>query len=1120
MTAAAVGLVAPGLWAGPPALFDGAAGPTVLGDPTRPEVVRSRTVSADLDLLAAADAGTRLMLNVFDDVNVVAAIDRTHWTNGSCVSVNGCLEGQPDSLVTFVVNEDEMTGIVRAPGLGTYRVRTTGGGLAEVAELDGAAFPVCADDGGMGVVGGGGGWADPGPDGPAEPDPCDAGNQIDVLIVYTSQARTGAGGVAAIEAEAQLAVDMANAAYANSGITPRLRLVHLAETSYNESGTYFDHLNRLTFVDGFMDEVHTLRDDYGADVVSLFVADAQYCGLAWVMTNPSASFQSHAFSVTTWFCAAGNLSFAHEVGHNMGSCHDHDNCSGGAFSYSWGHRFNGLSTQQFRTVMAYSPGTRIPYFSNPDVLYDGTATGVASGPTAADNARSIDDTAPTMANFRCAVSADDGLYVGPLGGDWFDPANWAGGAVPGAATDVTIPRLVTVSGAAATAASVSFTDGGAITISLGGSLAADDVTLASGSNLFVLDGSLTVTGGIIVRDDAALGLLDATSAVTAATITIESGAVATGPGTLTADVTNAGEIRPGLPLGPLAIVGSYTQQAGGTLKIELESLTPSDQLTVTGAATLGGELEVTVSSTTPDMGECFTLLTAASVTGTFGRVTVPLISFGEEIALTMSGTDVTACVQAKGSAGIVGEASGDRFTRALANAGDVDQDGYDDVIVGAPYNDEGGASAGKAYVYSGRTGAQIYAKRGGQEGERFGWAVASAGDANRDGYDDFVVAAPYRSNKRGRIKVFSGADGSVLFSKDGDASGDRFGYSVSGGIDVNADGWDDVIVGAPWNDGGASNAGAVVVLSGRNGARLGHVYGENSGDKYGWCVAAIGKANGDDYGDFAVGAPRNDDRGSNAGKVYVHSGRNLAVLYRLKGRRAGDQFGRAIAGTGRMNDDGRDDLIVGSPYYDKSGGTNHGRVDAYSGRDGTRLWSKNGAAADDRLGWSVAGAGGDADADGRKDVVIGAPRHDAGGTDTGRMYVRSGANGGLIYSADGENADDQLGYTVAGLGDIDDDDTADAGAGAPNNDEVPSNAGRLYVVIAAFADEMPAGDAPAPPAAPADGDDVLDVDGDGVVTAADLMAFLAAWGDEDPAADLNDDGEIDELDLVEYLSGP
>lgn len=217
---------------------------------------------------------------------------------------------------------------------------------------------------------------------------------ISVLVVYTPEARVAAGGTAAIQARATQAVNDANTAYQNSGVNIQLRLVYAGEVSYAESGNFYTDLYRLTLPsDGFMDEVHQLRNQYQADMVSLLINNMQYCGLGWLGAAASWA-DAYMFSTTNQYCAA-YLTFAHELGHNMGANHNKENAGGaGAYSYSYGHH---LANGVYRTIMAYAPGARIPYFSNPNVPYLGHATGVANQ---ADNARTLNNTAATISGFR------------------------------------------------------------------------------------------------------------------------------------------------------------------------------------------------------------------------------------------------------------------------------------------------------------------------------------------------------------------------------------------------------------------------------------------------------------------------------------------------------------------------------------------------------------------------------------------------------------------------------------------------------------------------------------------------------------------------------------------------
>lgn len=244
----------------------------------------------------------------------------------------------------------------------------------------------------------------------------DPPNDIDLLGFYTAQARDAAGGVTQIEATVQAAVDMANTAFIDSEMLARFDLVATALSSRADSGNMSADLNWLAGDAA----TAALRDEVGADMVSLLVESGSACGVGFVMRNPGAGFASSAFQVTARSCAVGNLSFAHEHGHNMGFEHDPANGTtpaNASFPYSFGHFVNG----SYRTVMSYSTQcssgcTRVAHFSNPDILHNGVATGIADQ---RDNARSGDATAPIVAKFRAAIVVSqifaDGFESGTAG---------------------------------------------------------------------------------------------------------------------------------------------------------------------------------------------------------------------------------------------------------------------------------------------------------------------------------------------------------------------------------------------------------------------------------------------------------------------------------------------------------------------------------------------------------------------------------------------------------------------------------------------------------------------------------------------------------------------------------
>jgi len=393
-----------------------------------------------------------------------------------------------------------------------------------------------------------------------------------------------------------------------------------------------------------------------------------------------------------------------------------------------------------------------------------------------------------------------------------------------------------------------------------------------------------------------------------------------------------------------------------------------------------------------------------------------------------------------------GVAAGDEFGVRATYAGDVNNDGFDDIIVGARRNDAAGSDAGQAYVYSGLDGSLIWTFTGEAANSFFGMDVAAAGDVDNDGFDDVIIGAYLNDEvgtNAGKAYVYSGQTGALIYSFTGEAADDRFGHAVSGAGDVNNDGFSDFLVGAYLkNVGGMADAGRAYVYSGQDGTLLYTYNGEGAGDWFGLDLSEAGDVNNDGFDDFIIGARQNDAAGENAGRAYVYSGRTGNTLYVFDGEAAGDNFGVGVSGAGDINLDGFDDLIVGA-YFSDSAGDNAGRAYVYSGQTGTRLYILEGLAAGDEFGFEV-GGGDDIDGDGYGDLVVSSFRASGG---KGQVHVFSGQTGSHMYTFTGVASGDVYGVGASIEGDVNGDGHPDLVVGAYLNDLNGKNTGQVYVYL-------------------------------------------------------------------------
>jgi hypothetical protein len=395
------------------------------------------------------------------------------------------------------------------------------------------------------------------------------------------------------------------------------------------------------------------------------------------------------------------------------------------------------------------------------------------------------------------------------------------------------------------------------------------------------------------------------------------------------------------------------------------------------------------------------------------------------------------------------DASG--FGRSACRIEDIDADGVADFAIGLPYfSPFWGTEAGGVRFYSGASGLLLRSTYGANAYDHLGECVAAISDLNGDGIGEYILGAPCSEvsgmSRAGSVFVRSGADDSLLFQLDGNYPDALFGQAVASIPDVNGDQLDEILIGAPGSSpSGKTGAGEAFVYSGANGTMLASFQGEHGGDSFGHSVAHAGDVNHDGMPEILVGALTTDvGFRANCGTAYLFSGSSHQQIWRVDGAHSNDFLGRSVSGAGDINGDGCADIILGAPGSDPDNKSFAGSAFVHSGADGSLLHRFDGLDPSDALGASVANAG-DVNGDGTTDFILGAPESLV---HAGYAAVFSGADGQLMHIQQSGLLFGQMGYAVCGMGDLNGDGRSEVLAAAPYY--IPTALADGYVYVYGF----------------------------------------------------------------------
>ena len=406
---------------------------------------------------------------------------------------------------------------------------------------------------------------------------------------------------------------------------------------------------------------------------------------------------------------------------------------------------------------------------------------------------------------------------------------------------------------------------------------------------------------------------------------------------------------------------------------------------------------------------------------------------------------------------------------SVASVGDINGDGYGDIAIGNPLFDNGEADEGRVAVYLGQANGMsttaainVYSD---QVGANLGISVSGAGDVNGDGYSDMIFGAPTYANGEsgeGRAYLYYGAASLPIpppWTAEVNQVDAWFGFSVGSAGDVNGDGYADLLIGAPLYDGGQVDEGRAYLYYGSPagpGTKALWTAESNQADaRFGWSVAGAGDVNGDGLSDVVVGAPRYSKGQLQEGRLFSYYGAGAGLApspaWTAELNQVGAYLGYSVASAGDVNGDGYGDVIAGAPYA-FTVQTGEGKAILYhgssTGLQTTASWTKELDQDNAHFGWSVSSAG-DVDNDGYSDVIVGAEAYDDGQADEGAAFLFHGSAVGLdtnpARTIEMDQADAHLGHSVARAGDENGDGFGDVVVGAPFYDTPSVDAGRAWL---------------------------------------------------------------------------